>query len=62
MSSGLRRSVRGRRHLVGVVGVEPGGDPLFPGEAGELVVVEALRGASVLAAVPVELLSEVVLL
>ena len=41
----LRRRVRGRRHFVGVVGVPTGGDPLFLGEAGELVLVEALRRA-----------------
>ena len=39
---GLRRRVRGRRHLVGVVGVQARGDPLFLGQAGELVVVQVL--------------------
>jgi len=58
----LRRGVGGRRHLVRVVGIEPGGDPLFLGELGELVVIEALRRAPVLAAVPVEPLGEVILL
>ena len=61
MSSGCG-AVRGRRHLVGVVGIEPGGDPLFLGEAGELVVVKALRRTCVLVTVPVESLSEVILL
>ena len=55
----MRRRVGGRRHLVRVVGVKPGGDALLLGEAGELLVVEALRRAPVLAAVPVELLWEV---
>src|SRR5438477_9267155 len=62
---GLWRGVRGRRHLVRVEGVEPGGDPLFLGEPGELLVlfvVDVLRRAPVLAAVPVEPLGEVVLL
>ena len=38
----LRRRISGGRHLVRVVGVEPGGDALFLGEAGEVVVVGAL--------------------
>ena len=64
-ASRLARRVGGRRHLVRVVGVEPGGDPLFLGEPGQLVVlvvVEVLRRAPVLAAVPVESLGEIVLL
>src|SRR5207244_3158379 len=51
---GLRRRVGGRRHLVRVVGVEPGRDPLLLGEPGELlvlVVIDVLRRAPVLTAI-----------
>jgi hypothetical protein len=51
---GLRRGVGGRRHLIGVVGVQARRDPLFLGQAGEPVVVDALGRAAVLATVPVE--------
>src|SRR5438034_4727831 len=62
---GLRRRVGGWRHLVRIIGVEPGGDPLLLGETGELlvlVVIDVLRRTPVLAAVPAEPLGEVILL
>jgi len=57
---GLRRRVGGRRHLVRVVGVDPGLDPLLLGQAGKPVVIETVRGAAVLTAVAVELLGGLV--
>src|SRR5215475_15123662 len=56
----LRRLVGRRGHLIGVVVVEPGLDPLLLGQAGQLVVVEALQLAGMLAAVAVELLRRLV--
>src|SRR5215475_13220848 len=55
-----RRLVGRRRNLVGVVVVEPGLDPLLLGQAGQLVVVEALQLAGMLTAVAVELLRRLV--
>jgi len=52
----LGRLVGGRRHLVRVVGVDARLDPLLLGEPGQLVIVQALRRAAVLAPVAVELL------
>src|SRR5512132_109755 len=52
----LRRwRVSRRRYVVGVVVVEPSSDTLLLGEVGELVVVEMLGSAAVLAAVSPEL-------
>src|SRR5262245_27194546 len=52
-----RRWLVGRGgHLVRVVVVDPGIDPLLLGQPGELVVVEALQLAGMLTAVAVELL------
>src|SRR5215831_21332138 len=56
----LRRLVGRRGHLVRVEIVEPGLDPLLLGQAGQLVVVEALQLAGMLAAVAVELLRRLV--
>src|SRR5690349_17126005 len=52
----LRRRVGRRWHLVRVVVVEPGLDPLLLGQPGELVIVEAPGNAAVLTPVAVKLL------
>src|SRR5215469_15598410 len=52
----LGRRIGRRRHLVRVVVVEPGLDPLLLGQPRELVVVEVLQLAGVLAAVAAEVL------
>jgi hypothetical protein len=57
----LRRSVGRRRHLVRVVGLDPGRDPLLLGEAREPVVIDVLRKAAVLMTVAAELLGWLVL-
>ena len=56
----LRRRVRGRRHLVGVIGIQAGGDALFLGQPGELVIVGVLGRAPVLPAIPVESLGKLI--
>jgi len=56
-----RRWLVGRRgHLVRVVVVEPGLDPLLLGQAGQLVVIEPLQLAGMVTAVAVELLRRLV--
>ena len=57
---GQRRGVRGRRHLVRVIGVDTGRDSLLLGEAGQLIIVEAVDLAAVLPAVPAEPLGELI--
>src|SRR6185312_10928387 len=52
----LRRRIGRRRHLVRVVVVEPGLDPLLLGQPGKLVIIEAPGNAAVLTAVAVKLL------
>jgi hypothetical protein len=51
-----RRRVGRRRHLVRVVIVDPGRNPLLLGQAGKPVVIDVLRDAAMLMAVPAELL------
>src|ERR1700722_8847875 len=57
----LRRRVRCGRHLIGIEVVKARLDALLLGELGEPVVVQALRGAAMLVAVPVELRAVLVL-
>src|SRR5437764_1444366 len=51
-----RRGVGSRRHLARIVVVDSGFHPFLLGQPGQPVVIEAVRGAAVLAAVPPELL------